>query len=162
MDAMRTFIIPSRDRVTTDWVWIGNQFSELLQLVPTSNDYALTVLHTWSSQSVTVITNRCLVAASNGGRSPSPGFPNFPRTSSTSFWQQQFTRTETQQSSNLLTAVPNLSCLYIGTDRTENAVLLLQCDCCVRVCWGVHVIATQPLPSNGRCLQSHYLATALV
>jgi hypothetical protein len=25
-----------------------------------------------------VFTNRCLVAASNGGRSPSSGFPNFP------------------------------------------------------------------------------------
>jgi hypothetical protein len=47
-------------------------FIELLQLVITSKDYALTVLHTSqitmgltrSSQSVTVFTGRCLVVAS--------------------------------------------------------------------------------------------------
>jgi hypothetical protein len=54
--------------------------------VTASKDYALTVLHTSqitightrSSQSVTFLTNRCLVAASNGGRSPSSVFPNCP------------------------------------------------------------------------------------
>jgi hypothetical protein len=51
---------------------------------------------------------------------------------------------------------------HLGTDRTENTVPLLQCNCCVRVCWGSHVIATQPLSSSGRCLQSHYLAAAVV
>jgi hypothetical protein len=62
-------------------------FIEFLQLVTTSTDYALTVLHTLqitirhtrSSQSVTVFTSRCLVAAFNGERSPSYGFPNCPR-----------------------------------------------------------------------------------
>jgi hypothetical protein len=60
---------------------------EILRLVTTSNDYAFTVLHTSqitigharSSQSVTVFTSRCLVASSNGGRSPSSGLPNCPR-----------------------------------------------------------------------------------
>jgi hypothetical protein len=32
--------------------------------------------------------------------------------------------------------------------------------CCILVCWGDHVIATEPLPRNSRCLQIHYLATA--
>jgi hypothetical protein len=30
--------------------------------------------------------------------------------------------------------------------------------CCVRVCWGDHVIGTEPLSSNGCCLQSNSLA----
>jgi hypothetical protein len=54
-------------------------FSETVQLVNTSTGYAVTVLHTSeitightrSSLSVTVFTNRCLVAASNGELSPS-------------------------------------------------------------------------------------------
>jgi hypothetical protein len=32
---------------------------------------------------------------------------------------------------------------------------------CVHVCWGDHVISIEPLPSNGRCLQSHSLAMAV-
>jgi hypothetical protein len=60
-------------------------FIEPLQLVTTSKDYALTVLHisqipighTRSSQSVTVFTSRCLVETSKGGRSPYSGFPNY-------------------------------------------------------------------------------------
>jgi hypothetical protein len=32
---------------------------------------------------------------------------------------------------------------------------------CVRVCLGDHVIVTEPLLSNGRCLQSHSLARAV-
>jgi hypothetical protein len=58
-------------------------FIEFLQLVTTSKDYDVTVLHisqitmgkTMSSKSVTVFNIRCLVAASNGGRSPFSGFP---------------------------------------------------------------------------------------
>jgi hypothetical protein len=61
-------------------------FTELLQLVTASEDYAITVLHTSeitighprSSQAVIVFTSRCLVAACNVGRSPSSGFPNDP------------------------------------------------------------------------------------
>jgi hypothetical protein len=48
-------------------------FTELLQLVTTCTDYALTILHTsqittghtGSPQSVTVFTSQCLVTASN-------------------------------------------------------------------------------------------------
>jgi hypothetical protein len=62
-------------------------FIELLQPVNTSKDYAITFLHasqitvehTRSSQSVTLFTSRCLVAASNGGPSPSSGFPKCPQ-----------------------------------------------------------------------------------
>jgi hypothetical protein len=32
---------------------------------------------------------------------------------------------------------------------------------CVRVCWGDHVIATEPSSNNSRCFQSHPLATAV-
>jgi hypothetical protein len=61
-------------------------FIEHLQLITTSEGYALTVLltsqittgHTRFSQPVTVFTSRCLVVASNGGRSPSTGFPKVP------------------------------------------------------------------------------------
>jgi hypothetical protein len=38
----------------------------------------------------------------------------------------------------------------------------VECYCYVRVCLGAYVIDTQPLPTNGRCLQSHYLVTAVV
>jgi hypothetical protein len=33
---------------------------------------------------------------------------------------------------------------------------------CVGVCWGLHMINTQPLSSNDRCLQRYYVATAVV
>jgi hypothetical protein len=70
-------VILLRDRVVRDGVWIGNRIIEHLQLVSTSEDYALTGLHTSqitightrSSQSVTFFTSRCLVVTSNGGRS---------------------------------------------------------------------------------------------
>jgi hypothetical protein len=60
--------------------------TELLQLVTTSKDYAVTTAHTSqviikhprSSPSITLFPSRCLVAAFNGGRSPSSGFSNCP------------------------------------------------------------------------------------
>lgn len=45
---------------------------------------------------------------------------------------------------------------------TENTVPLVLWNCCIRVCWGDHVTATEPLRSNDRCLQRYYLATAVV
>jgi hypothetical protein len=39
----------------------------------------ITIAHIGSSQSATVFASRCLVAASNSGRSPSSEFPNCPR-----------------------------------------------------------------------------------
>jgi hypothetical protein len=67
------------------WMVIG--LIEFWQLVTTSKDYVLTVIHTSqitkghtrSSQSVAVFTSRCLVGVSKGGSSPSLGFPNSPR-----------------------------------------------------------------------------------
>jgi hypothetical protein len=49
-----------------------------------------------------VFTSRCLVAGSNGGRSRSPRFLNYPRASTNSFPQQKLT-TKRQQFSNSLT-----------------------------------------------------------
>jgi hypothetical protein len=74
-------------KVTIDRFGMVIGFSELLQLVTTSKDYALTILHTSqitightrSSQSVTVFTSHCLVIASNSGCFPSSGFPNCPQ-----------------------------------------------------------------------------------
>jgi hypothetical protein len=53
-------------------------------------------------------------------------------------------------------------CGYNISALTENTVPLLLYLRIVAFCWDVHVIATQPLPSNGRCLQSHYLVKAVV
>jgi hypothetical protein len=47
--------------------------------------------------------SRCLVTASNGGRFPCCGYPNYLRAPVTSLSQQQLTRTEPWQSSNSLT-----------------------------------------------------------
>jgi hypothetical protein len=63
------------------------RFIGLLQLETTSKDYAVTVIHTSQitightrpSQSITVFINSCLVAAANGGHSPSSGFRNVDR-----------------------------------------------------------------------------------
>jgi hypothetical protein len=62
------------------------RFIELLQLVTTSKDYAITVLHTSqitightrSSQSVTVCSSCSLVATFNGAPTPSSEFRNCP------------------------------------------------------------------------------------
>jgi hypothetical protein len=55
--------------VAIDKVWISNQIYCTLHK---------SLGHTRSFQSVTAFTNRCLVVASNGRRSPSSGFPNCP------------------------------------------------------------------------------------
>jgi hypothetical protein len=58
-------------------------FTEHLQLVNTSNyntianshTSQITIGHTMSSRPITFFNSRCLVTASNGGRSPSSGVP---------------------------------------------------------------------------------------
>jgi hypothetical protein len=77
----------SRDRVTLDAVWNGTQIYSSL----TTSNYKQGLCshfsthvtdhigHARSFQSVTVFTGRCSIAASNGGRSPSSGFPKYPR-----------------------------------------------------------------------------------
>jgi hypothetical protein len=58
---------------------------------------------------------------------------------------------------------PSLSCLqYLGTDRTENTFPLLPCYCCLRVCWGSHFYCIPLLPWKDTCLQSRYMATAVL
>jgi hypothetical protein len=56
---------------------------ESIGLFDTASDYTLqfTITHTHTHISVhsNVFTSRYSVAASNGGRSPSSGFPNYPR-----------------------------------------------------------------------------------
>jgi hypothetical protein len=71
----------------------GNGFVGHLQHVPTSKDYALTVLHASqiitgharSLQPVTVFISLCLVAAFNSGWSPRSWFLNCPCASAASF-----------------------------------------------------------------------------
>jgi hypothetical protein len=54
-------------------------FTEHLQNVTTNNYDSLTELHTPNISTHKVFTSRCLVAVSNGGRSPSSGFQDCPR-----------------------------------------------------------------------------------
>jgi hypothetical protein len=110
-----------------------------------------TITHTQSR----IFTNRCSVPALNSGHSPS-GFPNYPRASATSFWQQKLLTTELQQFSKQLYYVsesltnqptqlnwptdPSLTVLrkYFGTDGTENTdPLLLFTGRCLVVCFAV-------------------------
>jgi hypothetical protein len=87
------------------------------QFVTTSNCSAITNSHTLKFATVhnyvfsvcCVFTSRCLVTASNGGRSPSAGFPNCSLASAITFSQQQLTTTEPRQSSNSLTHQPTQS-----------------------------------------------------
>jgi hypothetical protein len=127
------------------WLVIG--FTELLQLVTASKDYALTVLHTSkitlrhnrSSQSVTVFTSLCFVVAFNGGRSPSSGFLNCP-------WLQLPASHSNSSQLNpsayltyrlLFKTQPN-SLYGPTTDCRENTVPLLQCNCCLAMAWHFH------------------------
>jgi hypothetical protein len=41
------------------------------------------------------------------------------------------------------------------TAQKKNTFLCCCIHCCVHVCLDVHMITTQPLPSNGRCLQNN-------
>jgi hypothetical protein len=95
------------------YVWLKTGFGlliifiELLQLVITSKHYALiflhtsqiTIGHTMSSQSLKTFTSRFLVAASNGGRSPSSGFPN---------WSLNRTLIESKQGVNIQSNIINI------------------------------------------------------
>jgi hypothetical protein len=63
--------------------WLVTGLTEHLQIVTTNNYNSFTVLqiskdhYNYNAHKVfSVFTSRCLVAASNGGRSPSSGFPN--------------------------------------------------------------------------------------
>jgi hypothetical protein len=49
---------------------------------------------------------------------------------------------------------------WCGVPCDKGGSVVYNC-CCIRVCWCDRVIATEPLSSNVRCLQSHSLATAI-
>jgi hypothetical protein len=109
---------------------------------------------------------RCLVAASKSGFSLFCGFPNSPRPqlpASNSNNSRQLNPSSLLTHS--LTHSPTNSSLVLfvtsrhGPHRRHRSSVAKQL---LRSCWGSHEIATQPLPSNGRCFQSHYLAMAVV
>jgi hypothetical protein len=79
-------------------LWIGFIDSLIQRVTRLYNS----VLHTYTHISVYshVFTSRCSVAAYNGARCPSSGFPNYPRASVTSFSQNKLPTTELQQSFN--------------------------------------------------------------
>jgi hypothetical protein len=102
------------------------------------------------------VFSRCLVTVSNGGRSPSSRFPNCPRpqlpaSNSNSSQQLNPTHQPTRSTSLHWTEPTPLSAYTIrhGPRREHQFPV----SSLVRV--------RNLLPSNGRCLQSHYLATGL-
>jgi hypothetical protein len=92
-------------------------------------DYAVSVLHasritsrqTRSSESVTLFTSCCSIAASNGGRRLFFWVPELSPASATSFLQQELATTEPQRLSNWLTNTHQPSQLslesYVTTDN---------------------------------------------
>jgi hypothetical protein len=124
--------------------------------VTTSNDYAVTVLHTSqitightrSSQSVTVFTSRFLVAAFNDGRSPSSGFQNCPCPQLPA----------SHSSSSLLNPSGYLSVggLFItsqyGPRRKHGFSVAVQL---LHSC-----LLAEPLPSNGCCVVVYFAVVA--
>jgi hypothetical protein len=134
------------------------RFSELLQLVTTSKDYAFSVLHTSritigrirSSQPDTVFTSRRLVAASNGGRFPN--CPQFQLLSSHSSSSQQpnpnghLTHQPTIDS--WLTAKASWPCFITslhGPVRKHSSSAALQL-------FRGNIFFAEPLLSNGCCI----------
>jgi hypothetical protein len=137
---------------------------EFIEFLYNSWPHFMNHYHTQTIADSHVYTSLCSVAVSNGGRSPYSGFPNYPVASVISFSQQQVIEVNRSGPvTNSLTLQPTHSTqlnwtlttsLYtlcsLGTVRIENTALLLL---------RVHILP--PLSSNGRSLQSHYLATCL-
>jgi hypothetical protein len=135
--------------VTTDGVWVSHL---IYWHFDTVRDYTLqfTITHTHTHQCPqSCLHYRCLVAASKGGRSPSFGFSNCSRpqllaSNSNSSQRLNISRPLTHSQTNSFTnwLTPHLSCLYLGTVSTQNTAPLLQCNCCIRVCWRSRYLAT--------------------
>jgi hypothetical protein len=132
-----------------EWQWTGFGlvigFIVLVQLVTTSKDYALTVLHTSqitightrSPQSVTVYISHRLVAAFSGEHSPSSGFLNYP--------QPQVPVSNSNSSQRL-----NLSSPLINSITDSSTRVLL-------ITW---LLFAEPLVSNGCCIIAYFTAFA--
>jgi hypothetical protein len=129
-----------------------------IELFDTASDYTsqFIITHTYSSVHSHVFTSRCLVAASNSGRSPFSGFPIIPA-SATSFSHQQLTRTEPQHFSNSPTdwltesftnQLISIDWLLITSrqgSRRKHCFPVVVCNC---------------VPWKHACLRSHYSVTA--
>jgi hypothetical protein len=84
--------------VTIDGFWIDDR---IIGLFDTARDYILQFTRTRVHGHI--FTSRCSVAAFNGGRSPSSGFPKLWPASDDSFSHQQVTTTKPQQFTHWLT-----------------------------------------------------------
>jgi hypothetical protein len=112
-------------------------------------------IHTRTSAHSHVFTNHCSAAVSNGGRSPSSGFPNCTPVSTTSFSQQQLTTTETQQFPNSLTQ--SLINQFNSTNSHRPAYNIL-----ARTAEKTPFHYCSAIVAVETCLRSRYLATAVV
>jgi hypothetical protein len=146
--------------------------------IANSHSLQFTTARTKCSQS-TLSTSCWLVAASNGGRSPYSGFPNCPRpqlpasNSNSSHWLYSSSLTNSPTSSSLPCTAPSNSSGYISARTAQKTQFLCwSIHCCVRSHGNgprrKHHFPASPLarvknllPSNGRCSQSHHLATGL-
>jgi hypothetical protein len=162
------------------WVWLQSGFwiddriywTLLLQRVTTLYS---PLLHRHTSVHSHVFTSRCLVAASNGGRSPSSGFPNCPQPQLPASHSNR--TTEPQQSSNSLThSLTKLLLLHCLSPRLaaishQTPTLLTAVKHSILIAAGPCYTATArtvqktplptPLYSCMRVCRGHYLASAL-
>jgi hypothetical protein len=155
-------------------------FIEFLQLVTTSKDYGLTVLHTSqstirhtrSSQSVTVFTSRCSVTASNGGHIPSSQFPNCPRPQLPASNSKISEQLPPQQLSNQLTHSKVKVKVMLRRWPVGQSVLVSNAHLTPLTCPAYNISARtahktpflccclQPLPSNNRCIIVYFAVVA--
>jgi hypothetical protein len=108
----------------------------------TARDYTLlvTITHTLVS---TVTPSLSLLGSFFQRRTfPFSGFPNYPRPQLSVSHSNSSQRLNPRGSltnsptNQLFTNCTNSSWLqHLGTDRVENTALLLQWNCCVRICW---------------------------
>jgi hypothetical protein len=164
------------------WVWtVFGVIIAFIKFVYTMRDYTFHYrYYTHISVHSQVFTSRCSIAASNGGRSLFSKFPNYLRpqlpasqgnssqrlnlSSSLTYW---FINSVTHQQTNStqLNWLHFTNCpAYDISARTVQITPSYLCYCIQVLCsclCDAHVIASQPVPSNGRCLQNNYLATAV-
>jgi hypothetical protein len=122
-------------------------FIDHLQIVTTSNYSAVAnsyplqfgTARTKPTQSAVIFTSRCLITASNGGRSPYFEFLNYPRAPATISSQQELTTTKLRfttspTNSSLSCTALSLLVLVITSQHGphwKNTVPLLPFNCCL-------------------------------